>query len=52
MKLISQITTKEIVRGTLKIKFVKDKIYDTCQLGKQIKSSFKSKNQVSLDHYN
>ena len=29
------------------IKFVKNKVCDACKLGKQIKSSFKSKNQIS-----
>ena len=47
MKLILQITTKELLREMPSIKFVKDKVYDIYQLGKQIKSSFKSKNQIS-----
>ena len=29
------------------MKFIKDKVYDACQLGKQIKASFKPKNQIS-----
>ncbi|CAL9098115.1 unnamed protein product, partial [Musa textilis] len=47
MKLISKISSRELVRGIPNMKFVKDKVCDACQLGKQIKTSFKSKNQIS-----
>ena len=47
IKLITQISSKELVRGIPYIKFIKDNVCDACQLGKQIKSSFKSKNQIS-----
>ena len=47
MKLITQISSKELVRGIPHIKFIKDNVCDACQLGKQIKGSFKSKNQIS-----
>ena len=47
MKLISQILSRELVRGSPSIKFVKDKVCDAYHLGKQIKGSFKSKNQIS-----
>ena len=39
MKLISKISSKELVKGILNIKFVKDNVCDACQLGKQIKCS-------------
>ena len=47
MKLISQISSKKLVRGIPHIKFVKDNVCDAYQLGKQIKCSFKPKNQIS-----
>ena len=47
MKLIIQISSKELVRGIPYIKFIKDNVCDACQLEKQIKGSFKSKNQIS-----
>ena len=47
IKLISQISSKELIRGIPNIKFVKDNVCNACQLGKQIKGSFKSKNQIS-----
>ena len=47
MKLISQISSNELISGILHIKFVKDNVCDACQLGKQIKGSFKPKNQIS-----
>ena len=34
MNLITQLNKKELVRGLLKISFEKDKIYETCQMGK------------------
>ena len=36
MKLITQISSKELVRGIPHIKFIKDNVCDACQLGKQI----------------
>ena len=47
MKPISQISSKELIRGIPNIKFVKDNMCDSCQLEKQIKDNFKSKNQIS-----
>ena len=47
MKTISKISSQELVRGIPNIKFIKDKVCDACQLGKQIKTSFKPKNQIS-----
>ena len=43
IKLISKISSRELVRGIPNMKFVKDKVCDACQLGKQIKTSFKPK---------
>ena len=47
MKLITQISSKELVKGIPHIKFVKDNVCNACQLGKQIKGSFEPKNQIS-----
>ena len=47
MKQIAKISSRELVRGIPNMKFVKDKVCDACQLGKQIKTSFKPKNQIS-----
>ena len=44
----SQIFQKNsLVIGLPQLKFEKDKICDACQMGKQTKSSFKSKNMIS-----
>ena len=45
--LISKISTNNLVKGLPKIGFQKDRIYKACQFGKQIKTSFKSKNYIS-----
>ena len=47
MYLISNISKNSLVRGLPQLKFEKDKICDACQMGKQTKSSFKSKNMIS-----
>ena len=47
MDLISQLNKDELVRGLLKINFQKDKVCEACQMGKQIKNSFKNKNFIS-----
>ena len=47
MDLIDSLSKGELIRDFPKIKFSKDKICGTCQKGKQAKSSFKPKNQVS-----
>ena len=47
MDLISQLNKDELVRGLPKINFQKDKVCKTCQVGKQIKNSFKNKNFIS-----
>ncbi|KAL3534741.1 hypothetical protein ACH5RR_003202 [Cinchona calisaya] len=47
MDLIENLAKKELVRGLPKLKFVKNKIFDACQFGKQVKVSFKQKNCVS-----
>ena len=43
MNLISQLNKDELVRGLPKINFQKDKVCEACQVGKQIKNSFKNK---------
>ena len=47
MDLISQLNKDEVVRGLPKINFQKDKVCEACQIGKQIKNSFKNKNFIS-----
>jgi len=47
MKTISKIFQLDLVRGLPKINFEKDKIYEACTRGKQVKSSFKSINVIS-----
>ena len=47
MDLISELNKNELVRGLSKINFQKDKVCEACQVGKQIKNSFKNKNFIS-----
>ncbi|KAK2965659.1 hypothetical protein RJ640_001492 [Escallonia rubra] len=47
MDLIKKLLSKELVRSLPKLKFVKDKVCDVCQYGKQSKTSFQGKNVVS-----
>nr|KYP55915.1 Retrovirus-related Pol polyprotein from transposon TNT 1-94 [Cajanus cajan] len=44
---LNKLSRKNLVIGLPKIKFSKDKLCDACQKGKQVKASFKSKNQIS-----
>lgn len=47
MHLINKITSKNLVFGLPNIKFSKDKLCDTCQMGKQMRVSFKLKKVIS-----
>jgi hypothetical protein len=47
MELLSKLSKLDLVKGLPITKFVKDKICDACQLGKQIKSSFKKMKVIS-----
>jgi hypothetical protein len=47
MELLSKLSKLDLVKGLPVTKFVKDKICDACQLGKQTKSSFKKKKVIS-----
>ena len=47
MHSLSKLIKKELVTDLSKLNFKKDKICDACQLGKQIRVSFESKNIVS-----
>ncbi|MCR2847955.1 DDE-type integrase/transposase/recombinase, partial [Weizmannia coagulans] len=47
MEKISHITKNDRVIGVPKIKYEKDKTCHACQIGKQIKSSFKNKKHIS-----
>nr|KYP59259.1 Retrovirus-related Pol polyprotein from transposon TNT 1-94 [Cajanus cajan] len=44
---LNKLSRKEVVVGLPKLKFSKDKLCDACQKGKQVKASFKRKNQIS-----
>ena len=44
---LNKLVTKDLVIGLPKNKFKVDKVCEACTLGKQIKSSFKSKQMVS-----
>jgi hypothetical protein len=48
MELLSKLSKLDLVKGLPITKFVKDKICDACQLGKQTKSSFKKKKVISI----
>lgn len=43
IKDISKISNDQLLRGLPKMRFVKYKVYATCEKGKQTKSSFKPK---------
>ncbi|CAJ2637485.1 unnamed protein product [Trifolium pratense] len=47
MEHLNKLAKRDLVIGLPKIKFVKDKLCDACQKGKQTKSTFKPKNVVS-----
>lgn len=47
MELINKLVTKNLVKGLPKLKYEKTGICNACQLGKQSRNSFTSKNQVS-----
>ena len=46
MELLSKLSKLDLVKGLPVTKFVKNKICDRCQLGKQNKSTFKKKKEV------
>ncbi|KAH0751737.1 hypothetical protein KY285_004885 [Solanum tuberosum] len=45
--LLNKLVSRDLVRGLPKLKFSEDKVCDACVKGKQIRSSFKPKKQVS-----
>ena len=45
--LLNKLISKDLVRGLPKMKFAENKICEACVKGKQIRSSFKPKNQVT-----
>ena len=47
MEHLNKLIKHDLVIGFPKIKFVKDRLCDACQKGKQTKSTFTSKNMVS-----
>jgi predicted SAM-dependent methyltransferase len=47
MDLLHNLNKHDLVKGLPKTKFVKDKICDGCQLGKQHKTSFPKKKYIS-----
>ena len=48
MELLSKLSKFDLVKGLPITKFVKNKICDVCQLGKQTKSSFKKGKKLFL----
>ncbi|XP_063942640.1 uncharacterized protein LOC135150307 [Daucus carota subsp. sativus] len=48
-KAMNDLVRKDLVRGLPKLEFSKDGLCDACQIGKQRKSSFKSKLKSSID---
>ena len=46
MDLIGNLSKKDLALGLLKLKYIKDKVCDACQKGKQVKSYLKDKNVV------
>ena len=48
-KTINKLSSNDLVIGIPKFKFNKDKICSACQMGKQTKSSFKSKGSIQSD---
>ena len=46
---MNDLVRKDLVRGLRKLEFSKDSLCDACQIGKQKKSSFKSKLKSSID---
>ena len=46
MNTISKLSKKNLVSSLPSLLFAKDKVCDACQFGKQVKSSFKSKNVI------
>ena len=47
MSIISKISKNDLVNGLPKLKFEKDKVCDSCQMGKQTRVSFKSITMIS-----
>ena len=47
MDLISKLSRKDLVRRLPKLKYENNQIYKACQLGKQVRSLFKSKNAIA-----
>ena len=47
MNHLNKLISKDLVIGLPKLKFDRDHICEACQKGKQVKSSFKTKNVVS-----
>ena len=45
--LLNKLISKDLVVGLPSIKYNDDKVYDACARGKQVRTSFKSKNYVS-----
>lgn len=48
MKLLNRLCNYNLIASLSQTKFENHKICDTCQMGEQIKTFFKSKNHVSM----
>ncbi|WP_375686879.1 hypothetical protein, partial [Bartonella sp. AC331YNZD] len=47
MDLIAKLSRHDLVVGLPKLNYIKDKPCHACQIGRQVKNSFKAKNMVS-----
>ena len=47
MNVLSKLIKNELVKGLFHIAFKNERLCDACQMGKQVKTSFKSKNHIS-----
>ena len=47
MDQISKLSRKDLVRGLPKLKYENNQVCKACQLGKQVRSSLKSKNAIA-----
>lgn len=49
MDILSKLAKNDLVKGLPHITYEKEKLCDACQMGKQFKTSFKSKNHISTE---
>jgi hypothetical protein len=49
MNILSKLLKNELVKGSSHIAFKRKKLCDICQIDKQVKTLFKSKNRISTE---